>query len=135
MAVKSLILIKSGRKSWCNNLVLNNGRKFHMEMSSEPIIRLDVEQQVFGCRTTQPVLFYFLAEILLFPQQLVYITVVIYSSRPVVGQKYINRSRNLEGEKNQCEKFMNLIVRNTHYCLFQMHMVASKICLMYNNYM
>lgn len=44
MAVKSLILIKSDRKSWCNNLVLNNGRKFHMEMSSEPIIRLDVEQ-------------------------------------------------------------------------------------------
>ena len=87
MAVKSLILhvIKSGRKNWCNNLVLNNGRKFHMEMSSEPIIRLDVEQQVFGCGTTKPVLFYFLPEILLFPQQLVYITVVIYSSRPVVG--------------------------------------------------
>lgn len=80
-------------------LMLNNGRKFNMEMSSKPIVWLDVKQEIFGCRTSQAILFHFLSEILLFLQKHVYIAKVVYSSRPVMRQKYIYRSRNLKRKK------------------------------------
>ena len=80
--------------------MLHNGSKFDVQMCREPVVRLQVSQQLLSSRTSQRVGLHLLTQKLLLPQQLPRAPTVVDPTRPVVAHENVYGHLDLSGNKN-----------------------------------
>lgn len=84
--------------------MLHHGSKLDVKMSREPVVWLQVAQQLFSCRTSQKVGFNFLAQKLFLTQQFSCVSVVVDSTRPIMAHENVYRHLDLSGVEKKHNK-------------------------------
>lgn len=77
------------------HLVLEDGWEFDMEVAREPVLWLQLLEQLLSCPGTKSVVLYLRPKVLLEPHEPLLWAMVVDASRPVVGHKDVVVPRQL----------------------------------------